>query len=71
MNQHIQEYDVVQVCRSVPDLAFLVGCEGTVLQVFGSPPKDCLVEFADAVGQTLRVEVICADALKVIWRGTD
>jgi hypothetical protein len=70
------EYDVVQLLRTLPEHGLTAGSRGTVLIDHtkyidkGTPPA-YEVEFMDNAGVTLAVITVPEDNLEVVWRPSD
>lgn len=62
------ENDVVELNCELPEFNLKKGDKGTILMVLSNEPPVYEIEFTDEDGETLAVESINAEPLKLFWK---
>lgn len=63
----IKENDVVELLEDKPEFGLKKGDKGTVLMILSASPVVYEIEFMDDEGETLAVETIDGDSVKLFW----
>lgn len=63
----IKEYDVVELLEDKPEFSLKKGGKGTVLMILSASPIVYEIEFTDNEGETLAVESIEGESVKLFW----
>jgi hypothetical protein len=63
----IKENDVVELQEDKPEFGLKKGDKGTVLMILSASPVFYEIEFMDDDGETLAVETINGDSVKLFW----
>ena len=63
----IKDYDVVELLEDKPDFKLKKGDKGTILMVLSASPIVYEIEFMDDEGETLAIESIEGDSVKLFW----
>ena len=63
----IKENDVVGLQEDKPEFGLKKGDKGTVLMILSASPVFYEIEFMDDDGETLAVETINGDSVKLFW----
>ena len=61
----MNEYDVVRLKRTVPEVPLPQGTRGTIVHVYPADPTGYEVEFVDEAGKTLGIYTVSVNDLEL------
>ncbi len=67
----INENDVVELLKDMPEFGLKKGDKGTILMILSASPAVYEIEFMNDKGETLAVETIDGDLVTLFWSAED
>lgn len=63
----IKEHDVVELTKDKPEFGLKKGDKGTILMILSASPSVYEIEFMGDESETLAIETINGDSVKLFW----